>query len=776
MRLLISIALLLVSAPALWAQAEAPLPVRKVVLYKNGVGYFEHRGQTRAAGPVAIELPSSQLDDVLKSLTVIDLGGGGQVAGVSYTTLAPLDRRLDEIAIDLTSTEGLAHFLNQIKGARIEVQTGGGVVSGKLMGADVKTREVGSNGTVQTTEALVFTAQGQVRAIELGSAASIRLLDSELSAQVSRYLDLLRTRHERDVRRLEIETLGASSRSLQVSYTSEAPIWKTTYRLALEEGEKPLLQGWAIVDNVSAMDWDGVELSLVAGAPVSFIQNLSQPIYSRRPTVPLPEGVQVAPQTHGAALDVSGEETRVAGTVTDSSGMALPGALVEVFERDGDSAGEAYADEDGEFEIAVSPGTYRVAANLPGFMSREYREVSVSAGRTRQLDFTLEIGGVSETVTVTGESPMVETEMLAKGRARGYAGGVVGAAPPPPAAPISRAIRQARLETAQAGALGDQFEYRLPNPVIIGRNRSALLPIVQTEVAGEKVSIYNEGSGDPRPRLAVSLVNETGLTLDAGSFTVLDADAFAGEGLTDVIRPKEKRILSYGLDLHLDVAVRREGAPERVTRVAIGQGVFRRQVKLRRKAAYAVRNQDDQRRVVLIEHPVENEWTLVETPAPAETTVAEYRFRVEAAPGVTTELVVQEESNQETTYALSNVSSDQIALWLDERTIDADVERVLRQVVAKRGEVDAVRREIQSRESEQQNIFNDQGRLRENLGKLGDSSEEKGLRRRYVTELEAQENRLAAIRAERAKLEEELRKLQAELDALVRDVAFEKSF
>src|SRR3990172_1168438 len=90
---------LLASVPALFAQAEAPLPVRKVVLYKSGVGYFEHRCQTRAEGAVAIELPSSQLDDVLKSLTVIDLGEGGQVAGVSYTTLAPLDRRLDEIAL-----------------------------------------------------------------------------------------------------------------------------------------------------------------------------------------------------------------------------------------------------------------------------------------------------------------------------------------------------------------------------------------------------------------------------------------------------------------------------------------------------------------------------------------------------------------------------------------------------------------------------------------------------------------------------------------------------
>jgi hypothetical protein len=776
MRSLVHAAVFLASVSTVFSQADAPLAVRKVVLYKNGVGYFEHRGQTRAQGAVAIELPSSQLDDVLKSLTVIDLGEGGQVAGVSYTTLAPLDRRLDEIALDLTSAEGLAHFLNQIKGARVEVPTGGGIVSGKLMGAEVKRREVGSNGTVETTEALVFTAQGQVRALELGSASSIRLLDTELSSQLSRYLDLLRTGHERDLRRLEIETLGASPRSLQVSYTSETPIWKTTYRLALEEGEKPLLQGWAIVDNVSAMDWDGVELSLVAGAPVSFIQNLSQPIYSRRPTVPLPEGVQVAPQTHGAALDVSGEETRVAGSVVDSSGSALPGATLQAFDRAGELVSVASTDDDGRFLLLVPPGAYRVSASLSGFSTREYRDVSVAPGRTRQLDFQLGVGTVSETVTVTGETPMLESEGRAKSGGVGYgvAGGI--AAAPPPAAPISRALRQSRLETAQAGALGDQFEYRLPHPVTIGRNRSALLPIVQTEIPGEKVSIYNERSGDPRPRLAVSLVNETGLTLDAGSFTVLDGDAFAGEGLTDVIRPKEKRILSYGLDLHLDVAVRREGAPERVTRVAVGGGFLRRDVKLRRKTAYVVRNQDDQRRVVLIEHPVEIEWTLVETPAPAETTIGEYRFRVEAAPGVTTELVVQEESTRETTYALSNVSSDQIELWLEERTIDPDVEGVLRQIVAKRGEVDVVRREIQSRESEQANIFNDQGRLRENLGKLGDSSEEKGLRRRYVAELEKQENRLDAIRAERAKLEADWRKLQEELDALVKDIAFEKSF
>jgi hypothetical protein len=457
----------------------------------------------------------------------------------------------------------------------------------------------------------------------------------------------------------------------------------------------------------------------------------------------------------------------------DSTESALPGATVEAVDRAGESA-FATADEDGRYEISVRPGTYRVSASLAGFATRQYDEVRIEPGRTRQLDFRLEVGSVAESVTVLADEEAPESFYMRKALEAPGRGTMAPAAPPPPR-PISRAMREGSFQTAQAQALGDQFEYKLPHPVTIGRNRSALLPIVQTELSGEKLSVYNERNGDPRPRLAIWLANESGLTLDAGSFTVLDGDAFAGEGLTDVIRPKEKRLLSYGLDLHTDVIVRREGAPERVTGVVIARGLLKRQAKLQRKVTYLVRNQDDARRVVLVEHPVEAEWSLVDTPAPAETTATDRRFRVEAAPGATTELVVQEESTQETTYALSNVTGPQITLWLEERAIDPDVERVLREIVAKRDRMAAVQAEMASRDQEQSSIFRDQERLRENLEKLGDSSEEKGLRRRYVAELEKQENRLETIRAERKTLEADWQKLQQELDELVKGLAFEKS-
>src|ERR1700736_1706077 len=132
---------------------------------------------------------------------------------------------------------------------------------------------------------------------------------------------------------MEISATGTGERSPDVSYTKGVPIWKTTYRIVLpsKADKKPLLQGWAIVDNTVGEDWDGVELSLVAGAPHSFIQQLSEPFYGRRPVVPLPESVQLSPQTHAATL-MRGNG-RLSGMVADPSGAAVSGANVRLMDE-----------------------------------------------------------------------------------------------------------------------------------------------------------------------------------------------------------------------------------------------------------------------------------------------------------------------------------------------------------------------------------------------------------------------------------------------------------
>src|SRR5439155_26465447 len=74
------------------------LPVKRVVLYKNGVGYFEHSAQVHGDQELAIDFTTAQMNYVIKSLTVVDLGEG-HISGVRYNSIAPLDERLKALRL-----------------------------------------------------------------------------------------------------------------------------------------------------------------------------------------------------------------------------------------------------------------------------------------------------------------------------------------------------------------------------------------------------------------------------------------------------------------------------------------------------------------------------------------------------------------------------------------------------------------------------------------------------------------------------------------------------
>src|SRR5262249_47858336 len=155
----------------------------------------------------------------------------------------------------------------------------------------------------------LVTDAAEIRSVELTPSVGVRLTDRELAGQVAGYLGMIGSNRVRDRRRMTIAAVGDGERDLLVSYISEVPVWKTTYRIVLPESGKPLLQGWAIVDNTIGEDWTNVELSLVAGAPQSFIQQLSQPMYARRPIVAVSQVNQSTPQTHGETFaDTRGQD------------------------------------------------------------------------------------------------------------------------------------------------------------------------------------------------------------------------------------------------------------------------------------------------------------------------------------------------------------------------------------------------------------------------------------------------------------------------------------
>ena len=781
-----------VSAVFLLAGAvSAQMPIKRVVLYKNGVGYFEHLGSVRGSQEVTISFTSGQLNDVLKSLTVLDLNGG-HISGVAYGSSAPVDRQLGDLHLPIGEKATLTEFLAALRGARLEVRNGANVVTGRLLSVERKTR-MGSGATLEVDYLSLITDTGEVKTTEVTPAFSVRLLERGLTGKVDRFLDLLASGRDADVRRMVVSTEGSGDRNIFVSYISEVPVWKATYRLVLNSkgASAPLLQGWAIVDNTVGQDWEKVQLSLVAGAPQSFIQNLSQPYYSRRPVVPMSQSANASPQTYEATLTPGG--ARLTGTVRDPARGVVAGVRLQVWDAGGNVVAEGRTNQAGAYDIAVPAGTYRLEFQSPGFRNTAFAGVVASLDQVTRQDAVLSVGSVSESVEVTASAPNLSTESaslasggrsLGSGTALGGSGGMarraVGFPPPPPPSQSVDAARAQAQSAASAQELGDLFEYKLKEPVTILKNRSALVPIVQSPIAAEKVSIWNEQAGLPRPQRALWLTNTTGLTLDGGSFSVLEEETFAGEGLFDPIRPDEKRLVSYATDLALNVNARQTSEPQRVSRVGISHGVLTQQSEIRDRKTYTFRNEDTTGRTVIVEHPVRAGYELrgdarpaESTSGPVETTSGWMRFRVKVEPKQTASLVVDEARPLQTTYALTSLSADQVALFVRQRSIDGAIEAALRRILEQKSVIDDLETRKTSQEGETTKIFDDQQRLRENMKALKGSAEEKVLLQRYTKQLSDQEDRLEALEKLSAQLEAQHDAAQAALDRAIQELTLD---
>jgi hypothetical protein len=770
------------------SSSAGKLPVRRVVLYKNGVGYFEHLGRVRGSQDVHIDFTSAQLNDVLKSLTVLDLNGG-RITGVDYNSEAPLARRLGTLRLALSERPSVSEFLGALRGARIEVRASTGpAVTGKLLSVERKTRN-SANWTSETEEISLITDTGEVRTVDLNPTTSVRIVDHDLQGEVSKYLGLIASAREQDVRRMTVSTAGAGERNLYVSYISEVPIWKTTYRIVLpsKPDKKPLLQGWAIIDNTVGEDWNDVDLSLVAGAPHSFIQQLSEPYYGRRPVVPLPESVALSPQTHGAAL--TGGNGNLVGTVTDPSGATIAGATVRLLDKNRAPIAQTVSDSAGRYSFPglATQEKYHVEFSSSGF-NKTLMAVNIGSGEN-SLNATLNVGSLNEAVMVQGAPATLSTDNaevsslgsnagkmrvarrahVGAGEGAGIGGGVAGGnfyASSPPPGMIGDSI-SAMTAAANGQDLGDLFEYKLKDRVTLKKNQSALVPIAQTEIEAEKISLWSGTRGSGRPLRGLWLKNTSSLTLDGGSFSVLESEVFAGEGLTEPIKPGERRIVSYATDLGLLVEATGASEPQHVQRVKISKGVMTQTSELRERTVYTVKNQDDAARTLIVEHTARPDWKLVaNTREPEERAPGTYRFRIDAPGKATSSLPVEESRTLDTVYQLSNLDDAQVAIFLRQRTITPEVAQALQKITAQKGVVAKLEEEMQNRQDDIDKIVDDQGRLRENMKALRGSAEEKSLVQRYTKQLEDQETQIEGLRkkigdteARRDKANEELQQM-----------------
>jgi hypothetical protein len=687
-------------------EKETALPVRSVALYKNGVGFFEQAGQVRGDELVRIDFTTAQLNDALQSLTAVDLGDG-RVAGAGYNSVAPLALQLNELAPGLGQDPTVMDFLHAMKGQKVEVHYGAGVFTGRLLNVEVRMEPEGKGSTerVERRYVSVVSEAGGLRTFELTPTVEVRLVGGERQ-EIGRYLELLAANHEThepSLRHLMLEDTGTGERELHVSYLSAVPAWKSSYRILLTTGkdgsvkDSGTLQGWAVVDNTSGADWENVQLTLVSGAPQSFIQQISRPLDIQRPQIGMPED------------GVSPKVPRVRN-------FGLMGAMADPLAGQGESVPVSAGAIGGGTAVQVHRAQQQQVSAVDA-QPAEVKPVSLVTNYERAADKTL--------------------------------------------APLATSVD-----------MDDLFEYKLSKPITLRRSESATVPILQTEVGAKRVTVWNPhprlgGAGPETPMRSLWLTNTSDLTLDSGSFSVVENGMFGGEGQIELMHPKERKLVAYARDesIHVDFAEGKRPAAV-VGHIKIAEGKISVHREYPRVREYTITNSGGSARTVVLEPErtdrfqmapgtprIASVWSLApDMPEPVEKTDKMYGFEVEVAAGETSHFKLVERHSHPTKYDLATMHEDELRDILKEIKAaggNADVIATLQPLLDAKHQLAEVDKKLKAAQSAMDSVKFEEKRIRENMAALPARGSEDSLAKRYADEMNAQEDKMAQLQSQK---------------------------
>lgn len=639
------------------------LPIRRVTLFTSGVGCFERWTEVTDRETAELFFKTDQMMDLIKSLAIVD-EGGGTISAVTYDARDPLDRTLRSFAIDLTDNPDLATLLNRLRGVELRLKTAAGEWTGRVIG--VESRTIKEDDAVLTEYRLKVLTEGQIRAVPLDQVQSIVLVDDKLQTDLVKALETLAAGLDQDKKGVRLDFQGKGRRRVRLAYMLEAPVWKTSYRLVLED-RNALLQGWAHVENTTDEDWRDVQLTLVSGRPISFIQNLYDPIYLKRPEVQMELYAGVTPHEYEGAMEVS-EAPDIGEQMTDA--VSMKGVFLQRARRSAASAPRA-----------------------PSFAMREF---------------------------------------------------------------MARAVQP----DVEAREVGELFSYSIPQPVTLPRRQSALLPIVNTRIGVEKLSIFNRQVNARYALDGAELTNTTGFFLMQGPITVFDEEVYAGDArLSDTPRG-EAKLLSYALDLASEIRVDEETAPEEIVSVKIVNGVLFAQRRYEKRTDYTVKNKRERTRRYLIEHPLRAGWDLAEPTKNVEKTRDFYRYRFDVGAGKTQKTPFVEQRVTDEHFGLLDLRDDRVEFYLKQRRISAGARKALETLMQKQRALAEVRTQRESRERRVCEITDEQSRIRENMRSVVQPSDSYAM---WESKLVKQEKELESLRDEIEKLRDEEAKKEKEI-------------
>lgn len=687
---------------------SADLPVSKITLYRSGVGYFERQGRVDGNAEVQLRFSTDQINDILKSMILLDLDGG-RIDSVSYGSKEPLAKRLASFGINIADNPSSGEILQRLRGTPVLLTTPSGEISGTIMNVEKRSTVLPGAASAPANVAelpwINLVTDKGVRSVDLTTVTGFQILDKALAEELNKALSALAEYRADRTKTVDLRFSGQGARRVVVGYVHEMPVWKTSYRLVLPDVDPPagdpkkgqvVIQGWAMVENTTDQDWNNVKLGLVSGRPVSFQMDLYEPLYAFRPSVPVPTVPGVSPRIYALGVDREEQAERMA------TGRSTEGIYGNVMQSQ-----------------ATLNDARRVIAGAPG---------APAPARSGLFRADMDAAAYKS----------ISTEDLTK-----YAPG----------------------SAATGQSVGEIFQYEVDLPVSIERQRSAMIPIITANCTGRRVSIFNVADGSQFPMRGVEITNDTGLQFLPGPISVLDSGAYAGDAQIGQIPKNDKRLLAYALDL--DVAVLTTPETESsITKLTIVDGLVRQQIKERRKTTYEFSSKDSKRgRTIILEHTKLPGFELVETEKPSEQAQDLYRFTLaldasKAQKFSVTQEQIRADSIQVVSFDMPTIVSYHKAGKLSDAVLDA-----FRSVAAKRSAINATEREIAQQEELSKEISDEQGRIRENMTRIDRNSP---LYQRYMTKLTDQETQLEDLRGKRDAAQKTLETQRGELNEFIR--------
>jgi hypothetical protein len=634
------------------AGGDAALPIRQVVLFNTGVGYFQREGQVDGTSRVELTFPAYDMNDLLKSLVLQD-NNGGKIASVNYDSYDPIEKTLRSFAIDLSSNPTFGQILNQARGEKIDVvrvdkpekkegdkkepdkrEAIKVKLSGTIVGMETQVKQK-KTGEMHEIEILNLTTDAGLQAIPLEDVASVRFVNQTLEKEFQRALLVLARAHDTQKKTISLGFQGDGKRTVRVGYVVERPIWKTSYRLRIEDGNKLFLQAWAMVENTSDDDWNGVHMVLVSGRPISYKMNLYEPLYIPRPEVEPELFASLRPPVYGGTFSATQEEgaqAKVAGKAAAPMENRLLNSQQTPFMQP--PIGGYLAPSMGGFGN-FGGGFGNFGGGLQGFqgMGNSVGNPMFNNRYANPYGYLQNNEGFNAKLTYEQLQQRQKQQEKNKDDAKKVVAGLN--------------FKEGVSSVANAEEVGDYYQYVLDQKINLSRQKSAMLPIMNKAIEGTKVSIYNHAVQSKFPLLGLRLKNTSGQPLTQGPITVYEGQTYAGDTRVLDLQPGEERLLSYAIDQSTEVVTVDTQSPGPELHFKVSDDHLATNYKVRHTRSYTLKNRSTHERTTIIEHPITAGWKLLQPEKPAEKSRDVYRFEVKVAAGKTVSFKVTEEETRD---------------------------------------------------------------------------------------------------------------------------------